>query len=59
MHLPENLVDEWIREDIPFMDLTTSILGIANKSAKASLHIQLGGSIGHLDPHNFYRKRDT
>ncbi|MCE4624158.1 MAG: ModD protein [Caldisphaeraceae archaeon] len=37
MHLPENLVDEWIREDIPFMDLTTSILGIANRPAKASI----------------------
>ncbi|MEB3691916.1 MAG: hypothetical protein G5Z42_01140 [Caldisphaeraceae archaeon] len=37
MYLPAGLIDEWIREDIPFMDFTMSILGIANKPAKASL----------------------
>lgn len=35
IHLPVSLVDEWIREDIPFTDFTTSILGIVNKRAKA------------------------
>jgi len=37
MHLPVSLIDEWIREDIPFIDLTTTILGIADKPAKAHI----------------------
>lgn len=35
IHYPASLIDEWIREDIPFADLTTSVLGLAGKRSRA------------------------
>lgn len=36
-HLPVSVIEEWVREDLPYVDLTTSALGIASVRAKASV----------------------
>jgi molybdenum transport protein len=36
--IPNSIIEEWIREDIPYSDLTTAILGIASKEAIATLY---------------------
>ena len=35
--LPGWLVEEWLREDIPYSDLTTAVLGVADKQARAQV----------------------
>jgi len=35
LYLPQSLVEEWIREDIPFADLTTTVLAISDMDARA------------------------
>ncbi|BEP17146.1 ModD protein [Pyrofollis japonicus] len=37
IHYPASLIDEWIKEDIPFADLTTSILGLVKKQSRAKI----------------------
>ncbi len=35
--LPTSLLDEWIRQDIPYLDLTTMVLGLSGEPARARL----------------------
>ncbi len=37
LYLPPGLLEEWIREDIPFVDLTTTVLGIGGAPGRARL----------------------
>ena len=37
LHLPTSLLDEWIRQDIPYLDLTTMVLGLSGEPARARI----------------------
>ena len=37
LHISISLVDEWIRQDVPYLDLTTTILGVSENPAIARI----------------------
>lgn len=47
--IPTRVIEEWLREDIPFGDLTTNALGIADKPGVAEVIVRESGVICGLE----------
>ena len=49
MYISDNTIDQWIKEDVPYIDLTTSLLGIGSDKGRMSFtarHDMIAAGIG-------------